>query len=203
MMEMAPAFSSVANISRAGKLPCSDAGSLASQSSVDPARIRFINYSPDPVDVFWIDENGAQKLYGQINKGRQATVETFVTQPWVLKYLDGTCLMIAMPSPGPQIFTIGEAAGGQSERPSKSPSASKQAKPSSSSKSGSCGSGRIRVEGKCMSRSQAVSFCGPGFRVVGSKCVHQNDVEKANKPSKTKCPKGQIWSKLEGCHYDD
>jgi len=73
----------------------------------------------------------------------------------------------------------------------------------SSSKSDACSSGRIRVEGKCMTSSQAISFCGPGYRVVGSSCVHQNSVPTANKPAKPQCPKGQVWSKAELCHYDD
>lgn len=112
MLEMAPRFDLIASTSRAAKLSCSESRTLASQITVDAARISFINYSPDPIEVYWIDENGAQQLYGQINKGRQATVETFVSQPWVVKYLDGTCLAIAMPNPGPQIFPIGEFARG-------------------------------------------------------------------------------------------
>ncbi len=54
-----------------------------------------------------------------------------------------------------------------------------------------------------MTSSQAISFCGPGYRVVGSSCVHQNSVPTVNKPTKPQCPKGQVWSKAELCHYDD
>lgn len=222
-IELASPFNSVASSTRAAKRPCVEGRTLASQESAEAARINFINYSPDPIEVFWIDENGAHQLYGQINKGRQATVETFVTQPWVLKYLDGTCLTIALPNPGPQIFPVGEQLeraakpSGSSPSPASSrppPSSKSQAssKPTASSKpavqqkaskSSSCGSGQIRIEGKCMSKSAATGYCGPGFRVVGSKCVHQNDLQKPNKPSQAKCPKGQIWSAQEGCHYDD
>lgn len=191
MIELAPLFASVADISRAAKLPCSEAGSLSSRSSTEAARISFINYSPDPIDVYWIDESGAHQLYGQINKGRKATVETFVSQPWIVKYLDGSCVTIAMPNPGPQIFPIGEALG------SAPAEASKLFRPTT------CGSGQIRVEGKCMSRSSAIGYCGPGFRVSGGKCVQQSDLPGANKPSTRGCRKGQIWSAQEGCHYDD
>ncbi|HIE69519.1 MAG TPA: hypothetical protein EYP98_04790, partial [Planctomycetes bacterium] len=67
-----------------------------------------------------------------------------------------------------------------------------------SSKPKGCGSGKIRVEGKCLTRSQAVGYCGPGYAVRGGKCVFKHAQPKA-----PKCPPGQVWSPQELCHYDD
>ena len=39
-----------------------------------------------------------------------------------------------------------------------------------------CRSGTVFLEGQCIPKSQVTSFCGPGFRRVGTKCVHQNDL---------------------------
>ena len=59
----------------------------------------------------------------------------------------------------------------------------------------------LEPKGKCIKKSEAVAFCGPGYRVVGNKCIHQNELEK--NPQKAACPKGQVWTAEEGCHYDD
>jgi hypothetical protein len=40
----------------------------------------------------------------------------------------------------------------------------------SGSKSG-CSKGQIKVDGKCMTKNQAVGFCGPGFHAQGGKCL--------------------------------
>lgn len=208
-IEFAPSAKSIASRPTAAKLPCAQLPTLRTYSSDTPARISFINYSDDPIEVYWLDENGQQQLFGEIKKDRQASVETFLTHPWLIEDLSGTCLAVAMPNPGPQVFVIGEpAASGHanttSPRTSKPSKSTKSDKPAKSKKSSSgCPSGQIRIEGRCMTRKAAVGYCGPGFRVVGNKCIHQNELEKPSKPKAQKCPKGQIWSAQEGCHYDD
>lgn len=61
-----------------------------------------------------------------------------------------------------------------------------------------CGSGRIKVDGKCIRKSQAASYCGPGYTVRRGKCVFRHA-----QPQRPKCPPGQVWSPQELCHYDD
>lgn len=61
----------------------------------------------------------------------------------------------------------------------------------------SCSRKQIRVEGKCMTRSEAVSFCGPGYRVRGGKCVHQNEVAKP-KPKSNSNGNAQMLKRNEG-----
>lgn len=75
---------------------------------------------------------------------------------------------------------------------------SKPAKTTTTRKPKGCGSGRIRVDGKCMTRSQAVGYCGPGYTARGGKCVFKHA-----QPRQPKCPPGQVWSPQELCHYDD
>ncbi len=72
----------------------------------------------------------------------------------------------------------------------------------SSSKSG-CSKGQISVNGKCMTKNQAVGFCGPGFHAQGGKCLPGFVAPKGPKPSTHGCPPGMAWSKEEGCHEDD
>lgn len=74
-----------------------------------------------------------------------------------------------------------------------------------------CSDGRVLVDGKCLKERAAVSHCGPGFRPQGGKCVPGYKAPSANAPLTSEqksavnkgCPKGQVWSKQEGCHEDD
>ncbi|MGA7455928.1 MAG: hypothetical protein WBW51_01190 [Methyloceanibacter sp.] len=74
--------------------------------------------------------------------------------------------------------------------------------PITSNKS-ACGQGQIRVEGKCMTKNKAVSFCGPGFRPQGGKCVPGFVAPTGPRPSTHGCPPGPVWNAQEGCHEDD
>jgi len=74
--------------------------------------------------------------------------------------------------------------------------------PITSTKSG-CGKGQIRVDGKCMTKNQAVGFCGPGFHAQGGKCLPGFIAPKGPRPSTHGCPPGMAWSPEEGCHEDD
>ncbi|MEG6508246.1 hypothetical protein V6C03_04610 [Methyloligella sp. 2.7D] len=70
-------------------------------------------------------------------------------------------------------------------------------KPKPKNKSG-CGAGQIKVEGRCMTPSDAVRYCGPGYKAVGGRCVQRQSA-----PAQPQCPPGLVWSALEGCHEDD
>ncbi|MCB1442571.1 MAG: hypothetical protein KDJ72_06065 [Methyloceanibacter sp.] len=64
-----------------------------------------------------------------------------------------------------------------------------------------CGPRSMLLEGKCIKKSDAASYCGPGYRVSGDKCVPgANEGSSKTSPG---CPSGQVWSAQEGCHYDD
>jgi len=66
-----------------------------------------------------------------------------------------------------------------------------------------CGKGQIVVEGKCMSKQKAVSYCGPGYRPQGGKCVQGYVAPKTPARGEHGCPPGLAWNAQEGCHEDD
>ena len=74
-----------------------------------------------------------------------------------------------------------------------------------------CGSGRVRIDGKCVKKRDASTYCGPGYRLKGNKCVAGYQAPKPQKqlPSwqeeaiKKGCPKGMDWNAAEGCHEND
>lgn len=83
--------------------------------------------------------------------------------------------------------------------PSPKPHASS---PAASPRTQGCGNGRVVVDGKCMTASAAVGYCGPGYRARGGKCVLRSQPPQ-KKTTKVACPKGLVWSAQEGCHEDD
>jgi hypothetical protein len=82
--------------------------------------------------------------------------------------------------------------------------------PITTSKSG-CGKGQIRIEGRCVAKQDAASFCGPGFRLQGNKCVQGFVAPKPQRQLPTwqleaiakGCRPGQGWNAQEGCHEND
>lgn len=74
-----------------------------------------------------------------------------------------------------------------------------------------CAKNQIRIEGRCVLKQDAASFCGPGFRLKGNKCVEGFAEPKKQKqlPSwqveaiKKGCRPGQGWNAQEGCHEND
>jgi hypothetical protein len=80
----------------------------------------------------------------------------------------------------------------------------------STSKSG-CGKGQIRIDGRCVAKQDAATFCGPGYRLQGNKCVQGYAAPKKQKqlPSwqleaiAKGCPPGMGWNAQEGCHEND
>jgi hypothetical protein len=74
-----------------------------------------------------------------------------------------------------------------------------------------CGRGKTRVEGRCVLKQDAATFCGPGFHLEGHKCVKgfREPPPQKTLPSwqieaiKKGCPKGMAWNAQEGCHEND
>jgi hypothetical protein len=75
--------------------------------------------------------------------------------------------------------------------------------PITSGSKSSCSKVQIKVDGKCMTKNQAVGFCGPGFHAQGGKCLPGFVLPQGPRPSTHGCPPGMAWSKEEGCHEDD
>lgn len=74
-----------------------------------------------------------------------------------------------------------------------------------------CRKGTIRIEGNCIKAEDAQTYCGPGYRLSGNRCVfgYRAPKPQAKLPSwqieglKHGCKKGLAWNKSEGCHEND
>jgi VHL beta domain len=191
---VAPAI--VPNVSASREVPdppCRNRKNIRSMDSAEATKLTIINKSGAMRGVLRLDYSGHPKDYANLSSGEQVVLETFTTHPWMITDGPGNCLQIVMPHPGARVVELG---GGEAVKPA----AVAPLKPAVKAKKSGCGKGQITVDGKCMSKSQAVGYCGPGYRPQGGKCV-QGFV--APKPAQPRCKPGLVWSPQEGCHEDD
>ncbi len=172
---------------------CKERTKLRSKNSDTKTKITFINRSGGMRGILWLDFSGHPKDYANLQDGEEVVLDTFMTHPWMITDGPGNCLQIVMPHPGARVV---ELSGGKTATPA--PAAKK-----ATTKKAGCSKGQITVDGKCMSKSQAVGYCGPGYRPQGGKCVQGYVAPKAPRPSTHGCKPGMAWSPQEGCHEDD
>ena len=201
---------------------CKQRSKLRSQNSDTPTSITFINKSGQYRGILWLDFDGQPKDYANLNSGERVTLSTFMTHPWMITDGPGNCIQIVMPRGGGRVVELGGAGGAKSGAAKRAKPVAKEAATScppgtkpvpetdncvpvagAKKKSAGCGKGRISIEGKCIRKQDAVSFCGPGFRLQGNKCVQGFAAPKTPPRSVHGCPPGMAWSAEEGYHEDD
>jgi hypothetical protein len=123
--------------------------------------------------------------------------------PWFkISYRDGRTgykwggILCSTGAERPDLFKICPVGQAQPPHSSQEPHAAK-------TKKSGCHQGQITVDGKCMSRNQAASYCGPGFHAQNGKCLPGYVAPQGPRPSTHGCAPGMAWSAAEGCHEDD
>lgn len=190
----APDSKTLAEIPYPAQRSCDERANLRSESYATPAKITFVHYSGPSRDVYWLDYAGQGQNMITIKPGQQTTVDTFVTHPWMITDASGTCIEIVLPRPVPSVVRFGEPA-----------------EPQKSAKEVKCRSGYLKIDGKCIRKQDAASYCGPGYRLQGNKCVqgYKPPPPQAQRPAwqieaiKKGCKPGQGWNAQEGCHEND
>ena len=174
--------------------PCRNRKNIRSMVSEEKTKLTFINRSGATRNILWLDFASNTRSFGRLKNGEQIDLDTFVTHPWMVTNSSGACLQIIEPDAGGRVVVL----EGSGDQPAEKPAAKK-----ATTKKSGCSKGQITVDGKCMSKNQAVGFCGPGFHAQGGKCVPGFVAPKGPRPSTHGCPPGMAWSKEEGCHEDD
>ncbi len=180
---------------KATHVSCKKLGSIRSKYSDRPTKITFINNSGAYRGILWIDFKGHPKDYANLQAGQQITLDTFQSHPWMVTDGPGNCLEIALPRSGPSLVAIGEAAAPAPEKQSEK----------------RCRRGYLVIDGKCIRKRDAATYCGPGYRLQGNTCVqgYQPPKPQAQRPSwqieaiKKGCKPGLAWNAQEGCHEND
>lgn len=184
----------------ATKVSCRRLGKIRSKYSNRPAKITFVNNSGMYRSILWLDFKGRPKEYANLNAGEQVTLDTYLSHPWMVTDGPGNCIQIALPRSGASVVKLGRV---KAAKPTK--------KKKKTVKKRRCAKGRMLIEGKCIKRQDAASFCGPGYRVEGNKCVQGYRPPKPQKqlPSwqleaiQKGCKPGLAWNPQEGCHEND
>lgn len=144
----------------ATKVSCSKQGKIRSKNSNTTAKITFKNNSGAYRSILWLDFKGRPKEYANLSAGQKVTLDTYLTHPWMVTDGPGNCIEIALPRGGASLVTLGVT--------KRLPKKKKKKK---TTKKRGCKAGYIVIEGKCIRKRDAAGYCGPGYRLKGSRCV--------------------------------
>ncbi len=90
---------------------CDHASSLASQNSLDPVYITFVNNSKRQLHINWLNYNGEEVTQFNLEDGDSVGVTSYLTHPWIIRLTNGACSTIIIPKYGAnasETVTFGE-----------------------------------------------------------------------------------------------
>lgn len=90
---------------------CDHAASLASQNSLDPVYINFVNNSKRTLNINWLNYEGQEVTYFELEDGESVGVPSYLTHPWIIRLTNGACSTILIPKMGAnasETVTFGE-----------------------------------------------------------------------------------------------
>lgn len=79
---------------RPGDFGCNLFGSLASQNSDVPQHANFVNHTDGYRVLMWLDFSGQPVEYARLNPGDSASIDSFLTHPWMVTDGPGNCIQI-------------------------------------------------------------------------------------------------------------
>lgn len=82
---------------RLNPLNCQERSSLKSHNDNQSTVVQFVNLTSTLAHVYWIDFDGQEQSYYDMPAHSVATVDTYVTHPWVIRDASGNCLEIFLP----------------------------------------------------------------------------------------------------------
>jgi hypothetical protein len=75
---------------------CDHASSLASQNSLDPVYINFVNNSNRTLTINWINYDGLEVNYFELADGDSVGVPSYLTHPWIIRTSADDCATIVI-----------------------------------------------------------------------------------------------------------
>lgn len=79
---------------------CDQLGTVKSLNSYTAINITFVNHSKRQLHINWLDYNGAEQTYKDLEDGQSWDCPTFLTHPWIIRKTDGACSTILIPKAG-------------------------------------------------------------------------------------------------------
>jgi len=81
------------------KFTCENLEHFISQSGDNAIPVTFRNRRADPINIYWINYSGEEELKATVSSGKQWSVNTFLTHPWVVRDNAQNCIAIYDTSP--------------------------------------------------------------------------------------------------------
>ena len=78
---------------------CKHEPDLASRASSEPTAMTFVNRSDTTLELYWLDFQGARRLYHHLTPGARVKQDTFMGHYWLLATPDSVCLGIFKAAP--------------------------------------------------------------------------------------------------------
>lgn len=91
---------------------CSTEKSFKSTLGVAQATLTIINNTDQTVQSFWLNYNGDRVFYRQLAAHQRYNQPTWLTHPWIVASLDGTCYRLVVMTSLEQTVTLNPGAGG-------------------------------------------------------------------------------------------
>jgi hypothetical protein len=85
---------------------CAREPSLRSLNDNTSAVVTFVNHTSESVQAIWLDFSGHRVPYGTLAPGASYAQGTWVTHPWILADLSGTCLTLYVTSARAATVTV-------------------------------------------------------------------------------------------------
>ena len=79
---------------------CDQLSGLKSLNSFDTVNITFTNHSKRLLHINWIDYNGSEMSYKDLEDGTSWTIPTYLTHVWIIRKTDNACSTILIPKTG-------------------------------------------------------------------------------------------------------
>lgn len=79
---------------------CDQLAGLKSLNSLNAVDVTFTNHSKRLLHINWIDYNGTEVSYKDLEDGASWSIPTFLTHVWIIRKTDNACSTILIPKAG-------------------------------------------------------------------------------------------------------
>jgi len=91
---------------------CASEATFKSTAGTTKASLTIVNNTDETVQSFWLDYHGARVFYRQVPPHSRYVQPTWLTHPWVIASLGGTCYRLVVMTALQQTVTVDPGAGG-------------------------------------------------------------------------------------------
>jgi len=107
-----PALALAADLPPEADSACASEATFKSIDGTTKASLKVINNTDATVQTFWLDYNGARVFYQQVAPHSSYVQKTWLTHPWIVASLTGTCYRLVVMTSLEQVVTLNPGSSG-------------------------------------------------------------------------------------------